>query len=312
MEKKFERNTFTLFKVGAACSNEPMRRIYVSEGTMRIMRHPMNDRMFAKDFPTQLRTKIHTTKILPSVAGLRFRRIDDYTYGVYRYCAESQKFDILAYQFVFDAPLPMDYDLGKLVEQKSMPEKSVHDMAEKSGEIEITADMLETLKSMTVYDLLKTIKQGTVMSEKPVVPGKSTLPGKPMLLETPAQDEQPERVCLHCGKPLHGHPNKKYCSAECARAEYNMTEKVCPHCGKVFRGHRSKKYCCDQCKRSEQHKRLYMRKKYNGQCIACGKPAHLTNGARICPSCNNSLPLTERTKIINEEYARRMGQNKTA
>lgn len=270
MEKKFESNTFTMFKVGAACSNEPMRRIYVTEGTMRIMRHPMNDRMFAKDFQVQLRAKIQATKILPSVAGLRFRRIDDYTYGVYRFCGESQKFDILAYQFVFDAPLPMDYDLGKLVEQKSMPEsmpeKSVHDMAEKSGEIEITADMLETLKSMSVYDLLKTIKQGTVMPEKSV-------PGKPMLLETPAQDEQPERVCLHCGKPLHGHPNKKYCSAECARAEYNITEKVCPHCGKVFRGHRSKKYCCDRCKYSEQHKRM---------------------------------------KIINEEYARRMGQSKTA
>lgn len=277
MEKKFERNTerntFTLFKVGAACSNEPMRKIYITEGAMRIMRHPMNDGMFAKDFPMQLRTKIHTTKILPSVAGLRFRRIDDYTYGVYRYCAKSQKFDILAYQFVFDAPLPMDYDLGKLVEQKSMPEKSVHDMAEKSGEIEITADMLETLKSMTVYDLLKTIKQGTVMLEKSVVSKKSASPGEPMLLETPAQEERPERVCLHCGKPLHGHPNKKYCSAECARAEYNMTEKVCPHCGKVFRGHRSKKYCCDRCKYSEQHKRM---------------------------------------KIINEEYMRRMGQSKTA
>lgn len=268
MEKKFESNTFTLFKVGAACSNEPMRKTYVTEGIMRIMRHPMNDKMFANDFPTKLRAKIQATKILPSVAGLRFRRIDDYTYGVYSYCAESQKFDILAYQFVFDAPLPMDYDLGKLVEQKCMPEK-----AEKSDEMEITVDMLETLKSMTVYDLLKTIKQGTVMSEKPVTSEKYVLPGKPMLLETPAQDEQPERVCLHCGKPLHGHPNKKYCSVECARAEYNITEKVCPHCGKVFRGHRSKKYCCDRCKYSEQHKRM---------------------------------------KIINGEYMRRMGQSKTA
>ena len=197
MEKKFERNTFTMFKVGTACSNEAMRKIYITEGTMRIMRHPMNDRMFAKDFPTQLRTKIHTTKILPSVAGLRFRRIDDYTYGVYRYCAESQKFDILAYQFVFDAPLPMDYDLGKLVEQKSMPEKSVHDMAEKSDEIEITADMLETLKSMSVYDLLKTIKHGTALAENSVMP---------------------EKVCPHCGKTFRGRPNKKYCCKVCQNA----------------------------------------------------------------------------------------------
>ena len=263
MEKKFERNTFTLFKVGAACSSEPMRKTYVTEGTIKIVRHPMNDRMFAKDFPTQLRTKIYATKILPSVAGLRFRRTDDYTYGVYGYCAESQKFDILVYQFVFDAPLPMEYDPMKMPEYQK-------GMAEKSGEMEITADMLETLKNMTVYDLLKTIKRGT---EKSVMPEKSALPGKPVLLETPAQEERPERVCLHCGKPLHGHPNKKYCSAECARAEYNMTEKVCPHCGKVFRGHRSKKYCCDRCKYSEQHKRM---------------------------------------KIIDEEYMRRMGQRKTA
>ena len=280
MEKKFERNTFTLFKVGSACSSEAMRKTYITEGTMRIMRHPMNDRMFAKDFPMQLRTKIHTTKILPSVAGLRFRRIDDYTYGVYRYCAESQKFDILAYQFVFDAPLPMDYDLGKLVEQKSMPEKSVHDMAEKSDEIEITADMLETLKQMTVYDLLKTIKQGTVMSEKPV-------PGKPMLLETPAQDEQPERVCLHCGKPLHGRPNKKY--------------------------------CCKVCQNAAQSKRYYY--KHKGQnvhqhpaatCIACGKSTNLLNGAWFCSDCKTNLDVEKKAEIINTEYERRTKQRKTA
>lgn len=37
MEKKFESNTFTLFKVGAACSNEPMRKTYITEGIMRII-----------------------------------------------------------------------------------------------------------------------------------------------------------------------------------------------------------------------------------------------------------------------------------
>lgn len=66
MTEKYERNTFTLFKVDVPCSGDPMRKKYVAEGKIKIIRSPINDRMFGIDFPAQLWTKTITSKLLPS------------------------------------------------------------------------------------------------------------------------------------------------------------------------------------------------------------------------------------------------------
>ena len=79
------------------------------------------------------------------------------------------------------------------------------------------------------------------------------------------KEEDPERLCRTCGRPVRGHANRRYCNDACKyevakirqnewqkakyRREHEAQKRVCKHCGKEFTATNGNTlYCGRACK----------------------------------------------------------------